>query len=626
MGSRLDIVEETLSDIAARLNLSSADEVRTYISNKTYGYGGDFSLILALKESKVKHIPPEKAAEEIKSKLSGMRFIKKVDAVNGYVNFWYDFEEIVKALSEGFDESYGRDDQGKGKRIMIEHTSVNPNKAIHIGHVRNSAIGDALSRLLNFVGYDVIVTNYIDDTGAQVADNVVGVKFLGFPRSKEGVKADHYLGDEVYVKVNKLYEKDPALMEKRSLVLKAMEEGSGELAALARDMVIDVLKGQLKTMERLGVFYDLINYESHILAYKFWATAFSQMKEIGAVKLVTDGDKKGCWVFSSSPQGDDKILVRSDGTVVYAGKDIAYAMWKHGLLKGDFRYKRFGMQRNGKELWTTTLDEESEEKHPVFNGVDQSISVVDIRQSYEQSIVKEAIERLSAGKPIRYVHYGYEVVALSPNTANKLGMNAEEKDVLQMSGRKGIYINADDFLDRLYGLILDETKDKNHELSEEECKVVAESLAVSVLRYEMIRTDPKKMIVFDIDEALNLESKGAVYIEYTLSRMAGIIRNSAEEDGGSVPIPDLSDADRKLLRGIIEFPGVIKAAAKNLDLVGIAGFMSSFASDFNNFYAKEPVLKAEGDLRRFRLWLVKASKQVLTDAASIVGMVPLDRM
>ncbi len=622
-----NLITEILKEATSRLGLKNIDETRRYFKTQTYGYGGDFSITLALRDSKLNKIPIEKAAGDIKAKLEGSKFIKRTEVVNGYVNCWYDYTKLAEYLMGGINDDYGKSDYGKDERVMVEHTSVNPNKAIHIGHVRNSSIGDSLSRLLRFAGYDLTVTNYIDDTGAQVADNVVGVKFLNLPRKKPGVKIDHYLGDEVYVKVNKLYEDDPALMEKRGLVLKAIEEGNNEIALLAKDMVMDVLKAQLQTLSRLGVFFDLVNYESHILMYKFWATAFAHMKSVGAIKLETDGKKKGCWVFKTAPPDEDKILVRSDGTVVYAGKDIAYAMWKHGLLDSDFRYKKMELQKNGEELWTTTLDKDSTKTHPTFNHVKHSISVIDIRQSYEQAVVKEAIEKLGNGKGIDYVHYEYGVVALSPNTANKLGVKeTEEGGAFQMSGRKGVYINADNFLDKLYETLLDETKSKNQNLGETECKEVAESLAVSTLRYEMIRTDPKKIIVFDLDEALKLESKGAVYIDYTLSRMAGILRNSNSKIKTSMAIPELSDFEKRVLLDILRFPEIIESAAKALDLTVVSGFLSEFASDFNAFYTNTTVLKAEESIRDFRLWLVTAARTTLINAMSTLGLVPLERM
>ncbi|MCL5009648.1 MAG: arginine--tRNA ligase [Candidatus Parvarchaeota archaeon] len=624
--SKKNTFGEFLSEIASRIGVNSSEELRSLIKTQDYKYNCDFSITKALRENKADKDAIKKSAESISSSLKDLEFIEKTEVVNGYVNCWYNYKAIMNRLVGSMGEDYGSTDYGAKKRVLIEHTSVNPNKAIHIGHTRNSSIGDSLSRLLRLAGYDVIVTNYIDDTGAQVADNVVGIKFMGLPPRKEGVKIDHYLGDEVYITVNDAYAKDSSLMSKRSLVLKAIEAGDNDIALEAKEMVDEVLRAQLDTMSRLGVFYDLVNYESHILAYKFWEIAFEQLKKAGVIDLESEGEKKGCWVFQAS-NGDKKILTRSDGTVVYAGKDIAYAMWKHGLLNGDFRYKEWFTQKNGEELWATTLDKESETNHPMFNHVQRSISVIDIRQSYEQNVVKEAINKLSGGETVDYMHYDYAVVALSSNTAKKLGFNGADKGVMQMSGRKGVYINADDFIDKLKGVILEETKKKNtNDLSEEEYEKIAEDIAVSTLRYEMVRTDPKKTIVFDVDEAIKLESKGAIYIDYTLSRMAGILRNAAE-DIQSPECPDnLDESEKKLLFNIFRFQDIVESAAKSLDLTIISNFVSEFASDFNAFYAKNQVIKAEGKRKTFRLWLVDSSRKVLKNAASILGVLPLERM
>lgn len=624
-------MNEFFEDVRKRLGLKDIAEAKANFKKQQSGYEGDFAITLALRESRKTGVKLETVANEIGVKMEKSPFVKRVKVSNGYVNCWYDYGYLFKELFALVDTEYGKSSAGKKEKIMIEHTSVNPNKALHIGHVRNSAIGDALARLLRFSGYDVTVTNYIDDTGAQVADNIVGVKYLGFPERKEGIKLDHYLGDEVYVKVNNLYKEDPSLLTKRSEVLKAIEHGDNEIAVYARNMVLNVLKAQLQTLERLNVFYNLVNYESHILAYKFWATAFKQLKDIGAIKLETEGKKKGCWVFSldsSESSGDDKILVRSDGTVVYAGKDIAYAMWKHGLLESDFRYKKFENQKNGEGLWTTTLDKEGEKNHPVFNGVKTSINVIDIRQSYEQNVVADAIAKLGRGKELKYIHYGYEVVALSKNTAQKLGIaDTEDKEIFQMSGRKGIYINADDFLNQLHNLLYTETRAKNPELSEKDCHEIAEKLAVSTLRFEMIRTDPKNMIVFDIDKALRLEEKSAAYLAYTCARMNSIQKKAGAERVKTIKnVGELNETERKLLFEIARFSEVIETSAATLDLANLANYVSDFALAFNSFYVSTPVLKAEAGQMEFRLWLVDACKSVLENAMTLLGLVPVGRM
>ncbi len=622
------ILADIFESIRSRLGLKTVDELKKYFRSQSHEYNCDFSISLALSENKKTGLPVEKLAEEIKNKMSDLPFIDKIEILNGYVNCTYNYAYLIDGLYPIISDSYGHGPKGD-ERVMVEHTSVNPNKALHIGHIRNSAIGDSIARLLRFSGKNVIVTNYIDDTGAQVADNVVGIKFFGLPYEKEGVRIDKYLGDEVYVKVNEMYKDDPSLLERRREVLKAIEEGDNDIARFAREMVNKVLISQLKTLERLDVFYNLVNYESHILAYHFWDTAFKQLKEIGAIKLETEGKKKDCWVFPiNSKAENDKIIVRSDGTVVYAGKDIAYAMWKHGLLSSDFRYTRLYKQKNGEELWATTL-EKGVSDHPIFNAVDTSISVMDARQAYEQDVVKMAVEKLGAAKKIKYIHYGYEVVALSADTAKKLGLETKEnQEIFQMSGRKGIYINAEDFLDSLKKKVYEETKAREFIVSEDERNEVAGKLAVSTLRYEMIKTDHNKMITFDIDDALSLEGRNAIYINYTYARVMSILRKSGEK---AYPKPDMSriklnEHEQNLVNNLLIFPEAVAVAASSLDLSYLANYLSNTAIAINSFYNKVNVLNSEGETLKLRLWLMKSTETVMKTAMSILGIIPIEKM
>ena len=627
---KTNILADMLDSIREKLGLSTIAEAKRYFKIELHEHSCDFSISFALRESKRTGTPIDQMAGDIKQKLSSLPFLAKAEVVNGYVNCSYNYSYVVDRLCNAATDVYGRGEE-TNERIMIEHTSVNPNKALHLGHIRNSVIGDSLSKLLKFSGKNVTVTNYIDDTGAQVADNVVGVKFLGMPYGKDGVRIDKYLGDEVYVKVNSMYEKDPSLLEKRAEVLKAIEKGNNEIADFTQEMVNRVLESQLKTLGRFGIFYNLINYESHILTYKFWETAFNQMKSINAIKLETEGKKKGCWVFPINGQNpeEDKIIVRSDGTVVYAGKDIAYAMWKHGLLDSDFRYVKLYEQKNGEVLWATTLDERADTSHPKFNAVDTSINIVDVRQTYEQEVVKAAVEKLGKSKDIKYIHYDYEVVALSPNTAKKLGLEVkEDKEMFQMSGRKGVYINAEDFLNSLKDKIYEETKSREAITSEEEQKKVAEALAISTLRYELIKTDPRKMLVFDVDEALKLEGKNAIYINYTYARLISILRKAGENKilKPNTDNLNLNGYEQDLVGKLLMFPDAIETASASLDLSYLANYLSSTAISINSFYNSVNVLNAEGEMFQFRLWLLDSVGKIIRSSMSILGIIPIEKM
>jgi arginyl-tRNA synthetase len=597
---------------------------------------GDLATNICFQLAKELKKSPQQLAEEIVSQLKIPKnsLLKKVEAKAGYINFFFDWKRIAKKLLEEIleeKESFGKPKVSK-KRIMVEHTSVNPNKALHIGHARNACLGDCLARLLKFCGHDVIIANYVDDTGNQIADIVVGFKFLNFPEEKENVKFDHYCGDEVYVKVNKMYKEKPELLEKRKFVIKMIEEGNNEIATYAKALAEKVLQSQLQTLWRLGIYYDLLNWESDIIHSKLWEKAFELLKEKGYVYYATEGKNKGCWLFKLSHlpefqglESPDKILVRSDGTVVYAGKDIAYAMWKHGLLEHDFNYKKFAKQPNGTILWETT-SEKVVSKHPKFNDVDVSINVIDVRQSYEQNVVATAVKIIGKEKR-EYIHYAYEVVSLSKNTAKKLGIEFDEtKQFVHMSGRKGYFVNADTLLDALFKKAYEETKKRNPDAVEEFLQRVAEAIAVGTLRYEMIKMTPEKLMVFDMDEALKLEGNTAPYLQYAYTRCCGILRK-AEKWNERFEIDEITEEEKKLIKKLLEFPEIVEKAAKELKPSYISSYAYELATVFSEFYHACPVVKAKPEkLRDFRLSLIKATQITLKNSFNLLGIEALEKM
>ncbi|MEM5772952.1 MAG: arginine--tRNA ligase [Candidatus Aenigmatarchaeota archaeon] len=584
--------------------------------------------------AKQKKQNPQKIAEEIvrNIKFQKKNFIEKIEAKSGYVNFFFDWKKISawilkKILSEG--EKYGKPIKIEKKKIMIEHTSTNPNKALHIGHIRNSCLGDCLARILSFYGHDVIVANYIDDSGAQIADVIVGFKFLNIPLQTEK-KFDQYCGDEVYVKVNKLYETNPEILEKRKFVIKKIEEGNNEIAKFSDEIVHKILLEQLKTCWRLNIFYDLVNKETDIIRSKLWEKAFNALKRKSFIYFATKGEKAGCWMFKLSDLNEfkklkepDVTLVRSDGTVVYVGKDIAYAMWKHGLLKQDFKYKKFVVQPNKKILWSTT-SEEGESKHPSFKNVDISINVIDVRQSHYQNVVKSVLNIISK-KTKNYIHYAYEVVSLSSKTANQLGIPLEKK-IIHMAGRKGWFINADTVLDALFKKALGETKKRNLSMSEVELREIAEKIAVSSLRYDLVKVSPEKIIVFDLDEALRLQGNTGPYLQYAYTRCHNILKK-ADKWKPEFSVDKISIEEKNLLKSLMEFPEIVERSAKDLKPHYIANYAYNLATIFDRFYEACPVLKAETDEKKnFRLTLVEATKTVLGKALELLGIETLEKM
>lgn len=597
---------------------------------------GDLATNICFQLAKKLKKSPQKIAEEIIKKIEIRKdsLISKVEAKDGYINFFFNWKRIQKELLKEIlqnQENYGKPKISK-EFVMVEHTSVNPNKALHIGHARNACLGDCLTRLLKFCGHDVVIANYIDDTGNQIADIVVGFKFLNFPEEKEGIKFDHYCGDEVYVKVNKIYKEKPELLKKRKFVIKMIEEGNNEIATYAKALAEKVLRSQLQTLWRLGIHYDLLNWESDIIHSKLWEKAFKLLKEKKYVYYATEGKNKGCWLFKLSHlpefrglETPDKILVRSDGTVVYAGKDIAYAMWKHGLLEHDFNYKKFIKQPNGTVLWETT-SEKGEAKHPKFNDVDTSINVIDVRQSHEQSIVATAV-KIVGKKKKEYIHYAYEVVSLSRNTAKKLGIEFDEtKQFVHMSGRKGYFVNVDTLLDALFKKAYEETKRRNPDATEEFLKQVAEAIAIGTLRYEMVKMTPEKLMVFDMDEALRLEGNTAPYLQYAHTRCCGILRKTGKWNE-QFEIDKITREEKKLVKKLLEFSEIVEKAARELRPNYICNYAYELATVLSEFYHVCPVIKAESKkIRDFRLTLIKATQIILKISLNLLGIKALEKM
>jgi len=586
---------------------------------------GDFAyncISIAKKQGK----NPNELARELSEKFK-IKFLK-IKPIGPYLNFYINWEQVAQQLLEAINGEYGKPEKIQKKKIMIEHTSANPNKALHIGHIRNSCLGDSLTRILSFHGHSVEVANYIDDTGDQMAELVLGFKFLNMPTETK-MKFDQYCGDEVYVKVNKMYETKPELLEKKKFITQRIEEGNNEIADFSEQIARKVLLEQLKTCWRMGIYYNLLNKESDIIQLKLWETAFEMLKKRNFVYQVTEGEKKGCWLLKLSNLPEfkgmkdaDATLVRSDGTVVYVGKDIAYAMWKHGLLKEDFKYTKFIKQPNGKVLWTTT-SKEWEEKHPEFRGVDASIAVIDVRQSYYQDSVMAALKLIS-GKKINYTHYDYELVSLSAETAKQLGIEAKEKFV-HMAGRKGLFINTDVVLNALFKKALEETKKRNPDASEDWLKETAEKIAVGALRYELEKVSPEKIIIFDMNEALKLEGNAAPYLQYTYTRASSILRKA--EIAKEFDAKQLKDPkEMSVLKLLAKFPHIIERSVKDLRSYYIANYLYELSDVFNQFYQFLPVLKSEKELRNARLKLVESVKTVMKSGLYLLGIPVLEKM
>lgn len=613
----LEEINGNLTDIVKDLNLSQIDYV---LEPAREGFGDITCNIAFLAAKQLKKKPYDIAktiAEKYERYLS--KLVAKVDAhQSGYLNFFANDSELCQlTIRAAQSEDYGSVNIGKKSPLVVEHTSVNPNKALHIGHVRNVIIGDSIARILSKANYDVKVLNYVDDSGLQVADILVGFKNLGFSENPPpGQKFDQYCGDYVYVKTTQKYAEDPNLEQIRNDVLKELEDGTSEMAKFAKTITGKVLAEQLKTCWRLGASYDCLNFESEIVRSRLWLQVFEKLKEMNLIKYEEEGKNKGCWVIIS--EDEDKVLLRSNGTATYIAKDIPYAAWKLGMVEDPFQYKKYTIQENGRILWQTTLEQSNEPKQNFT--ADKVITVIDSRQTRLQNIITKLISKLGQ-KTKSYLHLSYESVTLSSDTANALGIDTRGKDA-QMSGRKGLYVNADSVLDMLEKKTLEETKKRNPDLSDEQLKKIAKNVAVATIRYEMIKQDLDKIITFDHVKSLSLEGDTASYIQYSYARATRIIEKSKNAPNYDAKYELLSTQyETSLVRSIGKLDLNVQDAANNLSPKVIAKYCYNLAVTFNAFYEHVRVLDLEdAELLNARLCLVYAFRSCIEKALSLIGV------
>jgi arginyl-tRNA synthetase len=603
---------------------------------------GDLASPAGMQLARVLKRNPRAIAEELAAAFPRPALVRDVQVQGaGYLNFYLDRPAVASQLLEAPllpGEDLGRFGRGRLGKVVIEHTNINPNKAAHIGHLRNAVLGDVLARALKSLGYPVEVQNYIDDTGVQLADVVVGfVDLRGL--SKEDIAAlpepfDYYCWD-LYSEVGRWYEEDKERQRLRRETLHQLELGQGERADLARYVARRIVGRHLATMRRLDISYDLLTRESQILGLNFFAKAFEQLKESGAVHLEKEGKNSGCWVMPLSQSEEfagledpDKVIVRSDGTVTYVGKDIAYQLWKFGLLGMDFGY-RFWQQEG---VWETTGD--GVEGHPVFGKAQRVINVIDARQSYLQKIVRAGLQALGhPSEADRSIHFAYEMVALSTTTARLLGYlgeGEEEGKAMEMSGRKGIGVKADDLMDQLIAKSREEIATRNRDLSDSELDGLAKQIAIAALRFFMVKATTNRVIAFDFDEALSFEGESGPYLQYSLVRAKNIRRRLREaglpddvqaEDVGRLPAEVFEEDLWDLAVAVAETGELVEKGAESLELSLIARHALGLAQRFNALYHKHPILQEKDEaVRSARLATVQIFRRGLETLGELLGI------
>ena len=634
-----------------------------------------FELAKLVKQKTGEKVAPRSIAEKLKDRLETIAEVSRVEIAGpGYINIFFDRPSLLRMFNstDTATEFTGEDWPKK----MVEHTSINPNKAAHIGHVRNAVLGDTFVHILKAAGNPVEVQNYIDNTGVQVADVVVGFMQLE-KMNLDQIKAcdaslkpdypfDYYCWD-LYTRVGLFYRDgdpngplNPQKTAFRSEVLHAIEAGNNATAELADYVATRNVECIINTMERLGIRYDLLARESDILHLHFWERAFQLMKETGVIRFETEGRHAGCWVmpFESYTGTDehesDKIIVRSNGTVTYTGKDIAYQLWKLGKLGLDFYYKGFRTYPDGHDLWITTSDPDgsSQLERPAFGGGATVYNVIDSRQSYPQEIVARGVAAVvpEVGEHAS-VHFSYEMVALSPKACEELGIELTPEDrarpYVEMSGRKGLGVKADDLINRLKTDALREVESRHPDLSDDEKRTTAHEIAVGALRYFLLKFTRNSVIAFDFDEALSFEGETGPYCQYAAVRANSIFRKleggALEQASATLETgPTEIEVERQLSEVLSGEAGTeiwsLVTLAERLDEVvaqcsisaepaNLAKYTFNLAKGFNLFYHRYRIIAEEDPIRRAVLIVAaNIARTRLTEALEILGISVPERM
>ena len=628
---------------------------------------GDYSIPIMAWSSKNKlGRPPLLIAEQLAEEIRATQD-PSIDEITvtkpGFLNFRLNRSKVGKSIIENILDKgadFGQSDIGLLTKVIVEHTAINSNKAAHVGHLRNSCLGDTVVRMLRSQGYHVEAENYIDDSGVQVADIVVGFSLLQqgdleIPEGNQqlpGESFDYYCS-RVYVAVGKAYEAHPELLELRKAVLHAIEHGnepdSGpDYPVIAADLSRQIVQAHLSTMARLNISYDLLTWESAILGAGLWQHVFKMLRERNLIENPETGPLAGCWVLpfgEGEVQTEDgehttnKVLVRNDGTATYTAKDIAFQLWKFGLTDDpqigvQFQFVPWGRQQDGRILWSMRPPEAEVSDKEItdpkrFGHARRVINVIDVRQSYPQQIVYESLRRLGYTEQAdNSFHLAYEVITLSAATAAQLGIDTSDgRQFYAMSGRKGIEIKADDLMNAAVARMQEvETK---RDLTPEAAAI----LAASAIRYFMIRFNLQQIIALDIDEALRANGDTGVYLQYAYARANSILRrlqdeNYEEPDQLNVLPAQLDQSEWELLRHVDAFPRKLAEASAQLAPNMLASYAYDLASHFSDFYEHTtPILRETNEeVKAFRTLLVRATVQTMNNVLRILGFIPLERI
>jgi len=608
---------------------------------------GEYALPLAFELAKKLRKAPRKIAEEIVAGIGSIDGFEKLEVAGaGYINARVDRAALARALAEG----QGMAPESQPGKILVEHTSINPNKAAHIGHLRNAILGDTFVRLLRAAGNNVDIQNYIDNTGVQVADVVVGFTELE-KKSKSDVAAliaahkprfDYYCWD-LYAQVSHWYEQDKKNLEARGRALHAIEQGGNQLAEIAELISTSIIKLHLETMERLEIEYDFLPRESEILRLHFWEAAFQKLKDHGVLYYETQGKNAGCWVMRRAKaaagdaeevsEEDQKVIVRSNGTVGYVGKDIAYHLWKFGLLGRDFGYRRLRRYPNGHQCWVSSDYEHGEPDHPHFGDVSAIYNVIDARQAEAQNTVVDALRGMGYNQQAgHYTHFSYEMVALTPRCAQELGYTLSEdewgKAYIEVSGRRGFGVKADDLMDALIASARKEVDSRHSELNGEERHSIARQIAMGALRYFMLKFTKNSVIAFDFKDALSFEGDTGPYAQYAVVRASNIFRKAGVKpeqvkagDFGKFLDGEAGNEIWELWLTAAKTSQIVDQCIATTEPAYAAKHAFQLAQLFNNFYHRHRIIgEPDQDRQAFLFATAAVVRRELTRVLALMGI------
>jgi arginyl-tRNA synthetase len=606
---------------------------------------GEIAIPVAFQLAKQLRQAPKKIAQELVAEIGPIEGVAAMEVAGaGYINIRFDRAAYGFELLEGVAKEW---EERSTEKIIVEHTNINPNKAAHIGHLRNAVLGDTFVRMLRALDRNVEVQNYIDNTGVQVADVVVGFHYLEQKTPAEVAALAKqprfdYLCWDLYAHTSAYYQTNSKALTWRSETLHAIESGSGPLAELAHIVSDAIVLAHLKTMFRLDVDYDVLPRESEILHSHFWVFAFELLKERKAIYLETEGKNKGCWVmpaasFSTDAESEDnKVIVRSNGIVTYVGKDIAYQLWKFGLLGKDFNYSLLLRYPDGHDLWVTSDQPSYLPYIPKFGKGTAVYNVIDVRQSYLQDVVVAGLKALGFEEQAkRSIHFSYEMVALSPRCCAELGIELSEEDkqrpYVEVSGRKGLGVKADDLIDKLIDKALEEVASRHAERPAEEQRKIASEIAIGALRYFLLKFTRTSVIAFDFQEALSFEGETGPYVQYAAVRARNILMKFQEKE----ELPDFRQALTREAMGrqlssedfwqvslaASKADAAIERAVASGEPAHVAKYAFQLAQAFNNFYHQYHILHEENQEKKlFLLWMTEFFHRQLTRTLDILGI------